>query len=213
VTPNPDIIPEGLPDHLPEGERLLWQGRPEWKRLAIEAFHVRKVAAYFVAVMAAQAGLKLAGGATAGEALAAVPMLLLLAIAACAILAALAYASARTTSYSLTSKRALMRVGIALPVIINLPLRQVDAASFAVTSGDVGSIILKTGGETRLAYLLLWPHARPWHITRPQPAFRCIRNVEAVAAKLAFAIGGHMPVSAPANQAETAMPPGMLPAE
>jgi Bacterial PH domain len=194
VTNQPDIIPEGLPDHLPDGENLIWQGKPDWKRLAINAFHVRKVAAYFAVVILGQGALRLGNGASWAEALQAVPVLTGLGFAACGILLALAYASAKTTRYTLTSKRALMKVGIALPVIINLPFRQVDGVSFANTGAGCGTIVFKTGGETRLAYLLLWPHAKPWHLTKPQPAFRDIPDVEAVASRLAFALGGHMPI-------------------
>jgi hypothetical protein len=157
VTQNPDIIPDGLPDHLPEGERLLWQGRPDWKRLAVEAFHVRKVAIYFAGVIALQAVFKLGNGATIAEALNAVPVLALLGVAACAILGGLAFLSAKTTSYTLTSKRALMRVGIALPVIINIPYRQVDGVSFAVTGNGYGTICFRTGGGALAACQALEP--------------------------------------------------------
>lgn len=207
MSQNPDIIPEGLPDHLPEGERLIWQGRPDWKSLAINAFHIRKVAAYFVVIIVAQGAFKFANGGAAFES---VPGLLGLALAACAILAVMAYASSKTTRYTLTSKRVLMKIGIALPVIINLPLRQIDGASFAQTGNGFGNIIFKTGGETRLAYLLLWPHAKPWHLTKPQPAFRDIADVENVASRLTFALGGQMPVS----EKQSAAPQGqMVPAE
>jgi hypothetical protein len=195
VSMKPDIIPEGLPDHLPDGERLIWQGRPDWKRLAINAFHVRKVAVYFAAFIVGQPLWRLANGEDLSSALSAVPVLVACALAACSILLAIAYASAKTTRYTLTSKRALMKVGIALPVIINLPLRQIDGASFALTGGDCGTICFKTGGDVRLAYLLLWPHAKPWHYTSTQPAFRDIADVETVASRLAFALGGHMPIN------------------
>ena len=42
----------GLPEQLPAGEQLLWQGSPEWKRLAQRAFHVRKLVVYFAALIA-----------------------------------------------------------------------------------------------------------------------------------------------------------------
>jgi hypothetical protein len=47
----------GLPSDLPPGERVVWQGAPDWKRLAIHAFHVRKVALYFALMLAVQAPL------------------------------------------------------------------------------------------------------------------------------------------------------------
>jgi len=190
----PDIIPDGLPDHLPEGEQLLWQGRPDWKRLAINAFHVRKVAAYFGVIIAGQGAWKMANGATLLEAFQVVPKIAGLGFVACAILVAIAYASARTTNYALTSRRVLMRVGIALPVIINLPLRQIDGVSFAVTGKGCGTVCFKTGGSTRLAYMLLWPHAMPWQFMKPKPAFRDIPKVEEVASRLAATLGGQMPI-------------------
>jgi hypothetical protein len=212
VTNHPDIIPHGLPDHLPEGEHLLWQGRPDWWRLAIDVYHVRKVAAYFAAFIIGQPLWRVSQGESVSEALSNVPVLLACALAACAILVAIAYASARTTRYTLTNKRALMKVGIALPAIINLPFRQIDGVSLALTGTGCGNICFKTGGDVSLAYLLLWPHAKPWHVSKTQPAFRDIPDAEAVATRLAFALGGQMPVRAAV--AETSPHTGnMLPAE
>ncbi len=206
----PDIIPDGLPDHLPEGERLLWQGRPDWKRLAVNAFHVRKVAIYFAVLIIGQGAWKLSHGAAGADALQAVPKLAGLAIVACAILLAIAYASARTTRYTLTTERVLLKVGIALPVIINLPLRQIDGVSFAATGDDCGTVCFKTGGNVRLAYLLLWPHAMPWQFAKPKPAFRDIPQVEEVASRLALTLGGQMPVI----ETHSVMPhSNMVPAE
>ncbi len=202
----PDIIPKGLPDHLPEGEKLLWQGRPDWKRLAVNAFHIRKVAIYFGVLIMGQGAWKLANGASFVEALHAVPVMFGLGLLACAILLGFAYASARTTHYTLTNKRALMKVGIALPVIINLPLRQVDGVSFANSSKSCGTICFKTAGQTRLAYMLLWPHAMPWQFTKPQPAFREIADVEDVAQRLVLTLGGRMPLP----EAQYEMPHGHL---
>ena len=45
----------GLPEPLPRGERLLWQGAPDWRVLAVAAFHIRKLAIYFAAMLAVQA--------------------------------------------------------------------------------------------------------------------------------------------------------------
>ena len=49
----------GLPQILPKGERMLWQGAPRWQDLAVHAFHARKVVWYFVALAAAQAAVRL----------------------------------------------------------------------------------------------------------------------------------------------------------
>jgi hypothetical protein len=210
MSAQPDIVPHGLPDHLPDGERLIWQGRPNWVRLAISAFHVRKVALYFAAIIVAQTLAKLSDGESLAGALESAPVLIAAAVGACGILSLLAFASAKTTHYTLTSKRALMKAGMALPVIINLPYRQIDGASFAKTSGGHGNICFKTSGEARLAYLLLWPHAKAWHFRKPQPAFREIPNADAVANRLAAVLGGHVPL---AEAPEGRIQPGLAAAE
>jgi hypothetical protein len=192
-----DIIPDGLPDHLPDGERLLWQGRPDWKRLAINAFHVRKVALYFLLIIVVQAAARIWHQQNTAEAVRLTPYLVLMAVAAMSILLLFAYASAKTTLYTLTSKRLLMKVGIALPAYINLPLRQIDSASYADTGKGCGTIVFRTSGSTRLAYLLLWPHARPWHFTKPYPALRDVPQGEAVAMRVAEALGGMRRVAVP----------------
>lgn len=207
---NPDIVPDGLPYHLPEGERLLWQGRPDWKRLAIDAFHVRKIAIYFAGVIALQAAYRSAQGDSLIAAFANAPILLACAAAACGILAFIAYLSARTTRYTLTSKRALMRIGITLPITVNVPYGKVDGVSFANTGDDCGTICFKPGSDVRLAYLMLWPHAKPWNFSRPQPAFRDIPDVDAVASRLAALLGGRLPVPA---QTGNVHEPHMVPAE
>ena len=55
----------GLPEDLPVNEFIVWQGRPEWRQLAIEAFHVRKIAMYF-AIMVLWQWVSLMESNTAG---------------------------------------------------------------------------------------------------------------------------------------------------
>ena len=42
----------GLPEPLPHGERILWQGAPAWGSIARRVFHLRKVALYFGVLLA-----------------------------------------------------------------------------------------------------------------------------------------------------------------
>jgi len=59
----------GLPEVLPAGERMLWQGSPRWQDMALHAFHVRKVAVYFAVITLSVVVLRLAEGSSlpAGE--------------------------------------------------------------------------------------------------------------------------------------------------
>ena len=46
----------GLPGIPPKGERILWQGSPDWRVLARTAFHTRLVTGYFVLLTGWAAG-------------------------------------------------------------------------------------------------------------------------------------------------------------
>ncbi len=178
----------GLPEPLPPGERILWQGRPDWRVLARTAFHVRKVAVYFGVLMAWRVASQMYDGHALGDALAASARLLPLALAAVGLLALLAWASARTTLYTITSRRVVMRIGIALPITLNVPFRIIEAAGLRRRARGTGDLALTLDGPGRVAFLHLWPHARPWRIARPQPMLRAVPDAAEVAAILAPAI-------------------------
>lgn len=178
----------GLPGDLPKGERLLWQGAPGWWALAQRAFHVRSVSIYFGALIAWRGAASAFGGASALEAVQTGLQMAPLAIAALGLLCCLAILTARTTVYTITTKRVVLRYGVALPKAINIPFAIIDNAalkSFSDTSGDL-AITLKQ--PNKIAYLLLWPHARPWKLSRPEPAMRAIPDAARVAAHLASAL-------------------------
>jgi hypothetical protein len=205
----------GLPDHLPKGERLLWQGAPDWRLLAIQAFHVRKVAIYFALIAAWQWTTAMADGAGFLEAGAGLWMLGLSAAVALGLLTGLAWLYARTTVYSLTSKRLVMRAGIALPVTLNLPLSLVENATVARRADGSGGIAFEVTRPDRVAWLVAWPNARPWHFNHPQPMLRALREVEPVARLVADALStgtgsvraaSQRPASKPANAASGLVP-------
>lgn len=180
----------GLPQLLPKGERMLWQGAPRWQDLALHAFHARKVIWYFAAIAAAQGALRLAAGEGVIAVLTPAQWLLPMGFIAAALLTGLAFLSARTTVYTITSKRLVMRIGMALPVTINLPFSQIDGASLRLFGECSGDIPLRVTPKKRLAYLLLWPHARPLHFAHPEPCLRCIPNADKVASLLSSALAG-----------------------
>lgn len=171
----------GLPDELPAGEQLLWQGAPSWRALCVRAFHVRKVAAYFGLLVLWRAAAGAADGADAAAIATACASLLALAVAAIGILALLAWLSSRTTIYSITSQRVVFRCGIALSMDLNFPYRAIGAAGLSLHGDGTGDIALTLPKGTRIAYLNLWPHARPWHLRAPQPTLRCVPQAARVA--------------------------------
>ncbi|MEM8827721.1 MAG: PH domain-containing protein, partial [Pseudomonadota bacterium] len=95
----------GLPGKLPEGEHIIWQGAPDWKRLALSALHIRLAALYF----AAMGALSLLRGDMGTAAV--------IAISGAAVIgffALFAWAVGRTTLYTLTNRRVVLRIGVAL---------------------------------------------------------------------------------------------------
>ncbi|MEY3721518.1 MAG: hypothetical protein RL618_2037 [Pseudomonadota bacterium] len=176
----------GLPEALPAGERILWQGSPDWKMLAAEAFHVRRLSLYFALMIALQAVMSWDSDLSLGANLSPLMLSATLAATALGLLTFTAWLSASTTMYTLTNKRVVMRIGIVLTLSFNLPLRWIQGAQIR-PCGDAaghGDIALDLKGDDRIAYLHLWPHARAWHVKKPQPTLRCLANAEQVGAQL-----------------------------
>lgn len=175
----------GLPGHLPPGEDMLWQGAPDWTVLLRTAFAGRLVAVYFalLAITGVLSGSVTGAAITIGMGALGV-----------AVLALLAWATARSTVYTLTSRRIVFRIGVALPKCFNLPLKLIEAADLRPVGDTHGDIALTIGGEDHIAYLLLWPHARPWQLKRPVPMMRALPDAAAVAARLARACAALTPI-------------------
>ncbi len=177
---------EGLPERPPAHERVLWQGRPDTWALAREAYKINWITGYFVVIVAWRASVGAMEAGFAGAVALAVPYAGLW-LAAVAVILALAWVSARTTVYTITTARVAMRIGAALTVTLNLPFRQIANADLDLRKGGTGTIALETLGETKFSYLILWPHCRPGHVRVTKPALRCVPEAEEVARLLSEA--------------------------
>ncbi len=175
---------KGLPEALPPGETILWQGRPDIWALAREAFAIRAVAVWFVLLffwrMISVSDL-VGWGAAAADA----TLFLVMGAVVCLILLVLARTMAKLSVYSITNRRVVMRIGAALTITLNFPFSKIAAANLELRRDGTGTIALKTLGTTRFSYLVLWPHTRPWRIARTEPALRCIPEAAKVARLLA----------------------------
>ncbi|MBL8307698.1 MAG: PH domain-containing protein [Rubrivivax sp.] len=174
----------GLPELLPRDEHILWQGTPDWKAVALRRFHVRKLAIYFVVLLAARVAALVSDGMPLLAALSGTAVLSSVAAAALAGLVWMAWYSSRTTVYTLTDKRVVMRIGIALTLSLNLPLKRIESADLGLGAAGIGDIALKLREGDRVAFVHLWPHARRWRFARPEPTLLCLPDAQAVAARL-----------------------------
>lgn len=178
----------GLPAELPQGERLLWQGIPSWKSLAIHAYHARKVALYFAILVLWRAGAGIANGQSFEAIAVACGFMAVLGGVAVGVLSLLAYASAKATVYSVTSRRVLIRHGVAVQMTLNIPFRFIQSAGLQSYADGTGDISLSIDRKERIGYLITWPHLRPWQLTRPQPSLRSLADSREAAGILGGAL-------------------------
>lgn len=177
----------GLPGLLPPGERIVWQGAPDWRVLARRAYHTRAVGGYFGVLGAWAVIAALARGVRGPADLSGVALTAMFGIIAVALLRALAWGAARTTLYTLTNRRVVLRIGVAFPKCFNLPLAMIGTVGLSLNPDQSGDIPLALTGERRLGFLALWPHTRPWHLAAAQPMLRALPDAAQVASLIARA--------------------------
>ena len=171
----------GLPEALPGDEKLLWQGSPDWLVLARRAFHLRKLALYFAAMVLLRAAFVFNDTASVMAALRSTLGPLALAAVALGLVGLMAWLSARSTVYTLTDKRVVMRIGIVLTLTFNIPYRRIATAGLHLDTRGTGDLPLSLLPPDHIAYLHLWPHTRPWCVSRPEPMLRSVPDAAAVA--------------------------------
>ena len=193
-----DIEPiRGLPGDLPQGEAILWQGAPDARVFARSALGARWIGGYFARLVpwAMVGGTPLGSLMTAGFGLLAVGLAY-----------GFALLVARSTVYTITNRRVVLRIGVALSKCINLPLTKLGSADLRALGGGFGDIALVPQGAGMLGYLILWPHARPFRLAQPQPMLRALPDAAEVAGILAKAAAAVGPVQQQRSDAATAAP-------
>lgn len=178
----------GLPEPLPEGESILWQGAPNFMTLAASAFHTRLVGGYFLVILALRMFNAWDASHSAAHSLIAGLWLLPLALLALSVLYAMAWLTARTTVYTVTTRRVVMHIGVVLDLTLNLPFEALESVDLRVDKHAHGDLPMRIMASNKIAYTHLWPHARPWRLKQPQPMMRAVPNAQEVGAILAKAM-------------------------
>jgi hypothetical protein len=192
----------GLPAPLPAGETILWQGAPDWRTLARRAMRTRLLSVYFL--------LLIVWGVSGGISAATPPMeialsalrLAALGVAAIGLLTLFAYLVSRTTLYTITTRRVMIRFGIALPMTVQVAYPMIQSAGVHVWPNGAGDIAVTLLPSQRIGYLIIWPHARPWKFSKAQPSLRCVPDAAAVSQILgrALAASAYQPATPVAAQ-------------
>ncbi len=179
-----------VPGGIPEGERLIWQGRPDLKSFVIRAFHIRKIALYFAILMAWRFATDLIDGLAVAQATQSALWVLPLAAIALGLLFGFAWLVRRSTIYTVTTRRVILRHGVALPKTVTIPINLVESVDLKVAGDGSGDIAFAVSSDHRMSFVMLWPHARPWHLSQPQAAFRAVPDAQSVAAAMVDALNG-----------------------
>ena len=174
----------GLPENLPHNEFIIWQGHPDWKQLAVDAFHLRKILIYFALMIAFQLVHLLDNSTPTLDLLKQIGTSVFLASVALGLLACSAHLSSKATMYTLTNRRIVMRIGIVLSLTFNLPLKKIVSSDLLLFKNQTGNIALGISTSSPVGWLNLWPHVRAWRINNPQPTLRCVPQAEQVAQRV-----------------------------
>lgn len=196
----------GLPERLPGGETVLWQGAPRWRSLARRAFHVRVVALYFAALAVWSGASLVADGAGAGALALEVLWVALVGSVPIGLLLAASVLAARTTLYTVTDRRLVLRVGIALPMAVNIPLGAVRSAGLRRCADGTGDVLLSLLPSHRVSFIALWPHVRAWRFSEPEPLLRGLPDAEKAAQALATALAASAAAAEPVQAAPAPSP-------
>ena len=105
-----------------------------------------------------------------------------------AFLLGVAWGYGLTTVHTITNRRVVIRSGVAFQITFNLPFTVIREAGLRVHRDGSGDIPLQLDGSAHIAYLHIWPNARPWRFTNVQPMLRNILEPKAVAELLAASL-------------------------
>lgn len=172
----------GLPSDLPEGEEILWQGTPAWRPLAKRAFAIRWVAGFFALVAVFAVYALAIGEATVVQTLVRMATMAISGAIAVAVFAFLGWLIAINTIYTITNRRIVIRHGVTLPTALNVPFEQIRSANLVTFPDGTGEIRFSMMPKARLSLFVLWPHAKPWELTDPEPALKALTEPKTIAA-------------------------------
>jgi len=169
-----------LPSALPKNEKILWQGTPHFWTLAKNLFWIRAVMVYFLVLIVMGFIEGYQEGQSNQQMLMSFALMVLMSILGTGMLAFLAFCTARTTVYTITNRRVVMRIGVVLTKTFNLPLTKIESADIVSQKNQIGNIAIQVESSTKIAFFHLWPHARPWRLQHPEPMLLGLESVDEV---------------------------------
>jgi hypothetical protein len=180
----------GLPARLPEGEIILWQGAPSSAQVSRRIMKTRWIAGYFALLVIWNVSAGIYDGRTVSEILFSSGALAILSTLAIALLEAFAWGVQKTTMYTITNKRVVMRIGVALSATFNLPFTRIVSADMREDKNGAGDIALTLAPGDKLSWLVFWPHVRGFNKGALMPQMICLKDVAIAGNVLSAALAG-----------------------
>lgn len=190
---SPGASPRPVGVRLEPGEQILWQGRPEASALRRHLLKGRWLAAYFALLLGWKLALIVALRGLRPEEVFDIAVLLGQGAALMGILAYLAWALARSTTYTVTSLRVVIRHGIALQGTVDIPLRAIRSVAVRIHGDGTGDVALAVRDGGGVGYSKLWPHVRGLSPSAPVPMLRGLRDAALLGTRLARRLDGPAP--------------------
>ena len=195
-------VHKNILDAIPEGESILWKGKPSFWGFSWYFFGLKLLAFYMIIlslVFAARLTVTDFFTAFVGDFL---PFLVSGILTSC-ILMALAKIQSQSSVYIITENRVIIKSGAALSFLISMPFKKIKAVNLQKRKGSLGTISFELNSGKRVPYISCWPSVRPWRFKNTEPAFSCIENVDEVATILRKSVmAGRVSLQAPVINSE-----------
>ena len=172
--------PKNILDAIPNGESILWKGRPSLWGFSWNLFGLKWITLYLSILSIVSVARFFASDFYTAFYVDFLPFFLS-GIFASIILIGLAATQTYSTVYIITENRVIIKTGAALSFLISMPFKKIKEVNLQKRGASIGTISFELLSEKRVPYISCWPSVRPWKFKRTQPAFSCIGSVDEVA--------------------------------
>jgi len=172
--------PKNILDAIPNGESILWKGRPSLWGFSWNLFGLKWITLYLSMLSIVSVARFFASDFYTAFYVDFLPFFLS-GIFASIILIGLAATQTYSTVYIITENRVIIKTGAALSFLISMPFKKIKEVNLQKRGASIGTISFELLSEKRVPYISCWPSVRPWKFKRTQPAFSCIGSVDKVA--------------------------------
>jgi len=172
--------PKNILDAIPNGESILWKGRPSLWGFSWNLFGLKWITLYLSMLSIVSVARFFASDFYTAFYVDFLPFFLS-GIFASIILIGLAAIQAYSTVYIITENRVIIKTGAALSFLISMPFKKIKEVNLQKRGASIGTISFELFSKKRVPYISCWPSVRPWKFKKTQPAFSCVRSVDEVA--------------------------------